>query len=390
MNSRKILLFANTTWYLYNFRQSLARELLAEGWDVVLVSPPDEYGARLLERGFRWLPFSFSTRNTNPFKEILVIFRLILLYRRERPAIVHHFTIKCVLYGSIAALFCGRPPVINAVTGMGHIFTDHGIKARILRPFVRAFYRLVFSRRQCRVIFQNEDDLQHFIHSGLIDAEKTELIRGSGVDCTVFCPAENCELKGGAGVTILFASRLLREKGIDELHEAAAILRARGCRAIFLVAGDLYPENPSSYVEEDIEVMKRKGLFSFLGHVDAMRELLAKCDIVVLPSYREGTPRILLEAAAMALPVVATDIAGCRGVVVDGVSGFLVPIKNSRALADALEKLIMDAGLRLRFGMAARDIVAASFDERKVIAQTLDVYAGVLRNAQGSRREDKV
>jgi glycosyltransferase involved in cell wall biosynthesis len=376
----KIILFANTEWYLYNFRCSLAEKLKAEGWEVVLISPPGEYGPKLQELGFRWLPFPFSTRSTNPFNELAVIFRLIKLYRRERPALCHHFTIKCVLYGSLAARFSHNPPVVNSVTGMGHIFTDPGLKARVLRPLIQALYRFVFKPVDTRVVFQNSQDLDYFVNTDLVNTSQARLIRGSGVNTTLFKPTSSVPYSQEKSISILFASRLMREKGVFELLEAARILKAKGVDATFLLAGDIYPENPSSLTVKDIETIQQQGDITFLGHVDDMHTLLAKSDIVVLPSYREGTPRILIEAAAMEKPIVATNIAGCAGLVIDGVNGLLVPVKDSTALAEALNRLIADKILREQFGQAGRKIVLGEFDETIVLAKTRAVYQEIIGN----------
>ena len=375
--SKKILLFANTDWYLYNFRCSLAQRLRAEGWEVVLISPPGEYGAKLKALGFRWIPFDFATGSINPFVEIGVLRRLIALYRTERPDLVHHFTIKCVLYGSLAARLMGGIPVVNAVTGLGHIFTDSGLKATLLRPLVKGLYRFVMGAVRSRVIFQNNEDLNFFTSIGLVDPERTHLIRGSGVNCARFSPLPH-PATDAVPVKILFASRLLREKGIYELLAAARIIRQRDVRVEFLLAGNIYPGNPSSLTSKEIVAIKEDGIVNCLGHVDDMLPLLAKVDIVVLPSYREGTPRILIEAAAMAIPIVATDIAGCRGLVQDGINGLLVPIKDAPALAAALQRLIADRALRLEMGVAGRRIVMAEFDEKIVLEKTLAIYRRLL------------
>jgi glycosyltransferase involved in cell wall biosynthesis len=378
MKPGKILLFANTDWYLYNFRRSLAEKLRESGWQVVLVSPPGDYGHRLQELGFRWIPFEFSTGSTNPFAELLVIFRLIALYRRERPALVHHFTIKCVLYGSLAARLAGVVRIVNAVTGLGHIFTNPGIKARLLRPVVSAFYRFVLGNKNGRVIFQNEDDLNTFVNQRLVPRPLARLIRGSGVNCDRFRSGDNSGQIAGEPPKVLFASRLLWEKGLKELLEAIRIIKGRGIAAEFIVAGDIYPGNPSSLTQEDIDAIRKEGLVTCLGHVDTMTALLDTCDLVVLPSYREGTPRILIEAAAMGKAIVATDIPGCRGLVRDGVNGLLVPCKSAAALAEALEILIPDVSRRRKFGLAGREIVKAEFSEDIVIHKTFDVYGECL------------
>lgn len=384
----KILLFANTDWYLYNFRRSLAERLREDGHDVVLVSPPGEYGSKLQSLGFRWLPLPFSVRSTNPLQEFQLIGRLAQLYRRERPDLVHHFTIKCVLYGTIAAKLVGGISIVNAVTGLGHVFTDPGLKARLVRPIVRGLYRLALSGRQVRVIYQNADDRDNFIDWGLVDRERTRLIRGSGVDVGTFTgrgtrdagreiPITDHKSQltdHKSPITVLFASRLLREKGLFELIEAFKILKQKHPKVELLIAGAPYPENPSSLTAADVENLGAVEGVTLLGHVDDMQPLLADSDIVVLPSYREGTPRILIEAAAMQKPIVATDIAGCRGLVVDGENGYLVPVKSVEPLAAALEKLVVSAELRDQLGKKGREIVLAEFDEEIVIDRTFGIY----------------
>ncbi len=287
----KIILFATTDWYLYNFRLALAERLRNEGWDVLLTSPPGEYGERLRELGFRWVPLPFSTRSANPLHEAKLLLTLLKFYRQERPQIVHHFTIKCVLYGSIAAKLTGGINIVNAVTGLGHIFTDPGLKAKLLRPLVKSLYRLALGGAKVRTVFQNSDDRHTFVTWGLVDKKHTFLIRGSGVDVGKFA-GRGTRDAGCETIKILFASRLLREKGVFELVEAFKLLRAKGCDAELLIAGELYPENPSSLTDEDVKVLKTSDGVNYLGHVEDMAGLLANADIVVLPSYAEGTPRI--------------------------------------------------------------------------------------------------
>jgi len=371
----KVLLFANSDWYLYNYRLSLADRLRDDGWEVVLVSPGGKYGPKFPALGHRWVEFDFSTRGTNPLKEMVVLGRLIRLYRRERPHVAHHFTTKCIVYGSLAARALGNVAVINAVTGLGWAFNDPSRKGRWAKTIVKLLYRYVMSAGNVRVIFQNCNDRDRLVEGGVVAEHRTHVIRGSGIDCNRFRPTESQDgLRDDGKVRILFASRLLRDKGVYELLEAAAILKRRGLAAQVLVAGDAWPENPASLAREEIDDIARSGLVEYLGHVEDMPALIRRCDIVVLPSYFEGTPRVLMEAAATARPVVATAIPGCEGLVQHGVNGLLVPVKDSRALADALERLIRDAELRRELGQQGRRIVLETFENQAVLRKTLAVY----------------
>lgn len=375
MKQNKVLLFANTDWYLYNFRLALARELRKMGNEVVLVSPPGPYGKRLCDEGFVWRPVNFSMRSMNPFRELGVILQLISLYRKEKPSLCHHFTIKCVLYGSIAAYYSGKTPVVNALTGLGHIFTDNGWKVWFVRPIVGLLYRFIFylNRENMRVIFQNTEDRAILTKAGMVPESIARVVRGSGVNCEQFRPKNDQNDRGT--VQVLFASRILKEKGIRELIEAAAILKEKGVTAKFIIAGDAYPENPSSLTQDEIEQIKKTENVTYMGHVDDMPTLIGESDIVVLPSYREGTPKILLEAAAMEKSIVATDIAGCADLVRHNINGFLVPVRDSEALADALSTLISDRGLRESFGKMGRKIVLNEFSEDIVISKTMEIYS---------------
>lgn len=376
------VLFANTDWYLFNFRLSLARYLKANGFSIQLISPSGKYGESLKAEGFEWTAIAFTPGRRNVLREIWSIFRIIQFYRQVRPVVVHHFTLKCVLYGSIAAIFTGRPAVVNSITGLGHLFTDNRFKSRILRFIVSRLCRFSLRSANSHVIFQNSSDQEAFVSTGIIAREKTHLVRGSGVNCRKFCPEPNSDGRGReeGPVRILFASRMIKEKGIYELVESFRILRASGLACELLLAGDVYPDNPSSLSVKEIDELKRVKGVTYLGHVDDMVGLLRRSDIVALPSYNEGTPRILLEAGALAKPMVATDIPGCMGVVVDGENGFLVPPGNVQALVKALEKLVVDPVLRKRFALRSREIIIKDFEESAVLEKTLAVYQLALKN----------
>jgi glycosyltransferase involved in cell wall biosynthesis len=368
----KVILFANTEWYLYNFRLSLIRALIARGVRVLALSPPGPYGQRLIEAGCEWIALPMDRRSLNPLREAILLARLAGIYREFRPDLAHHLTIKCVVYGSFAAALAGTSGVVNAVTGLGHVFTDEGLRSRMLRPVVRGLLRSCFRGRKVRLILQNPDDQAAFQRAKLAPAESVRLIRGSGVNAALFTPV--AQRSHGGPVRILLATRLLREKGVLEFVDAARSLKQAVVPAEFWLAGRPDPGNPSSVSQAMIDGWHAEGVVRALGHVETIHELLQQVDMVVLPSYREGTPKILLEAAACGLPIVATDVPGCREIVSHGHNGLLVPARDSAALASAIRLLIADPETRARMGAAGRAKVLAEFDERSVIRQTLDVY----------------
>lgn len=368
----KILLFANTEWYLYKFCLSLIRALIERGVEVIALSPPGPYGARLQEAGCRWIPVPLDRRSLNPLKELAFLARLVRLYRVERPDIAHHFTIKCVVYGSTAAAAARVAGVINAVTGLGHVFTDSGWRNRLLRPIVSALLGLCLGGRRSRLIVLNPDDRDAILALRVIPNRAIRMIRGSGVNTGTFSPRADDSHERPARV--LLATRLLWDKGVREYVDAARSLLRQGVKAEFLLAGRPDPGNPASVSQGIIDGWDREGTVRALGHVEGMRELLHDVDLVVLPSYREGTPTILVEAAACGLPIVASDVPGCREVVTHGENGFLVPPRDSASLAISIRLLIHQPETRARMGAAGRKKMLAEFDERIVISQTLDVY----------------
>lgn len=369
-----VVLFANTEWYLFNFRHSLAVALREAGHELLLISPPGPYGERLRALGFRWEPLPMQRRSLNPLREVRLLWHLWRLFRREQPVLVHGFTIKCAVYGSLAARLAGVPARINAVAGMGYVFTSDDRTARLLRPVVRGLLKLALGGRDARLILQNPDDVAMFERAALVKADRVRLIAGSGVDCARF--AARAGPRGDAGSPrVLLAARMLWDKGIAEFVEAARQLRAQGRAIDFLLAGDPDPGNPAAVPEAKLRGWVEEGLLQWLGHVEDMPALFASVDILVLPSYREGLPKGLIEAAACALPLVTTDVPGCREVVTDGVDGLLVPVRDARALARAIARLLDDADLARALGHAARGKALRQFDERIVIESTLAVYS---------------
>jgi len=369
----KAILFANTDWYLYNFRRALALSLHRAGYDVLLISPDGPYGEKLRGLGLRWEALPMERRSLNLLRESALLLHLVRLFRREQPTVVHGFTIKCAVYGSLAAKMAGIPARINAVAGMGYVFTSDQLKAWLLRPIVRGLLRLALGGEQARLILQNSDDVKLFRRASLVDPAHIRLIRGSGVDCAKFALTSPRKVHDGS-TRVLLASRMLWDKGVGEYIAALRQLRAKGFVVHAMLAGTPDPGNPASIPEETLRHWVAEGLVTWLGHVDDMGALFGAVDIVVLPSYREGLPRSLVEAAACALPLITTDVPGCREVVSDGVDGLLVPVRDGDAIAQAIRKLLEDPAWARRLGEAARTKARNYFDERIVIERTLGVY----------------
>ena len=371
----KLILFANTDWYLYNFRRSLALGAISEGHDVILVSPAGPYGQKLIDLGLRWIPAPMERRSLNPFHELALLVWLWRLVRTEKADVVHSFTIKCAVYGGLAARLAGAARV-NAIAGMGYVFISDEWLARTLRPIVWALLRLALGGVRTRLILQNVDDISLFKKTGIGLAAHTRLIPGSGVDCTRFLPPAESERR--RPLRVVLAARMIGDKGVREFVEAACMLKLQGRTLRFQLAGAPDPGNPASIPESALLDWEAAGLVDWLGHVDDMPALLASADIVVLPSYREGLPKSLIEAAACARPLVTTDAPGCRDVVTDGVDGLLVPVRDVLALAQAIARLQDDRSLARSLGEAARAKALAEYDERRIVARTLDVYYELL------------
>jgi len=363
---------ANTSWYLYNFRLPLARHLRDVGYEVVLVSPADAYSERLEAEKFRWINLRMNRKGMNPLRELLTLGRFWKIYLNEKPAVCHHFTIKCVLYGTVAAKLAGVKAVVNAITGLGHAFLGQGLLHRALRPVLRIVYRKILTARRVQVIFQNGDDFKEFNDRNMVVPDKTTIIRGSGVCLQRFAPRPG-RLEENPCPTVLLASRLIKEKGLLEYVEAARLLKSKGIQVSFALAGTVDPGNPSSITDAELQSWCSEGVVDYLGHIDRIEDVLALATVVVLPSYREGTPKILLEAAAMGKPIVATDVAGCREVVKHTFNGLLVPPRDAQALADAIEQILSQPETLKRFGENSR-LHAQQFAESNVIKATLGVY----------------
>jgi glycosyltransferase involved in cell wall biosynthesis len=370
----RLFLSANTDWYLYNYRLSLAEAARKHGFEVVLVSPPGKYVGELEQRGFRWQGWNLQRQSLNPLVELSSLWHIAMLYRRQHPDLVHHHTAKSVIYGSLAARLAGVRAVVNSITGLGHIYQAESRKAYMLRRVVEPLYRLAFDLPRCAAIFENADDRAYFLNKRLVPEGRTWLVPGVGVDPQRFVPSPE---PPGPPV-ILLAGRLLWDKGVGVLVEAARRLHSRTPARVVLV-GEPDLGNPSAVAPAMLAQWQEEGVVEWWGWRSDMPSVYSQCHVVVLPTaYGEGVPTALLEAAACGRPLVASDIPGCRAVVYEGVTGFLVPPNDPQALADALERLALDARLRSRMGNAARQLVLDQFTHEHVNAATLEVYRRIL------------
>jgi glycosyltransferase involved in cell wall biosynthesis len=357
-------------WTLFSFRAGLIQSLVAAGYEVIAAgSGSDGYGDRVESCGARFIDVPISAQALNPWLDIKLVIAIWRLYKSERPDIAHHFTIKPVIFGSIAARLSRVPRVINTITGLGYAFTD---AVFIVKWTAMLLYRIAL-RGSHFTFFQNIEDYRLFVTQGLVDAKKTAVIPGSGVDVTKFVPVPT-ERVAEDPVVFLFIGRLLRHKGILEFLEAAKIATRLNPELRFEVLGALDKRNPSCINEGTIIQAIQSGTILWHEQQEDVREIMSRADVVVLPSYREGTPRVLLEAGAMGKPVITTDAVGCRDVVVHEETGLIVPVRDPYALAEAFQTMSASQSMRERMGTAGRERIAELYDERIVISSTISAY----------------
>lgn len=369
--SKKIIIAINTAWNFVNFRAGLIRSLVAAGYEVVAVAPDDKYANSLNALGCRYVPLHMENGGTNPVQDALLTWRFWRLFSHEQPDVYLGYTVKPNVYGSLAAHMLGIT-VINNIAGLGAVFIKEGWLVRV----VRWLYRIAL-KRSGRVFFQNADDRALFIEGGLVRPEVTELLPGSGIDLVRFAPVPLDSR--GSTIRFLLIARMLRDKGVYEYVEAARQLRQSWPQAEFCLLGFLDVQNPAAISRAEMGAWIAEGVVNYLGVSDDVRTQIGTADCVVLPSYREGTPRTLLEAAAMARPIITTDAVGCREVVDDGVNGFLCQVRDAHDLAAKMERMLsLSQDQRAAMGLRGREKVEREFDEKIVIAEYLVAISSIL------------
>ncbi len=365
----KLLFVVTEDWYFVSHRLPLAVAAQAAGFDVAVATREGRQADVIRSGGIRLIPFSLSRRGGNPLREVAALWRL---YRHEHPDLVHHVALKPVMYGSLAAWLARVPRQVNAVAGLGWLFTSSSKGVRLVRPLLRWMLARLLNQPHCLTIVQNPEDQSLLERSG-VTAARLRLIRGAGVDTDRFYPV----MSPPEPVRIVLVGRMLWDKGVGEFVEAARLLSEAGIDARFVLVGEPDPANPTSVSESTLLSWNGQHGVEWWGRQEDMPTVLQAAHIACLPSYREGLPKTLLEAAACSLPIVTTDAPGCREVVRDGVNGLLVPVRDAAALAAALGKLIGDAALRHRMGEQSRLRAESEFGQEAIIAQTLAVYREV-------------
>ena len=365
--AKKILISLNTAWNLLNFRAGLIDGLIRSGYEVVAVAPKDEYVVKLELLGCRFVHLEMDNQGTHPIRDLLLLWRFFRLLKTEKPDLCLFYTVKPNVYGSLASRLCGIP-FINNVSGLGAVFIQGGWLCR----FVSALYRLAFKNSN-RVFFQNRDDLGLFLENKLVNVELTDVLPGSGINLHRFTPTDDAGRKSfNSSFRFLLIARMLKDKGVVEFVNAAQLLKESVVKVEFCLLGFLDVQNPAAISSEKMKEWTDQGFVKYLGVSDDVREHIASADCIVLPSYREGTPRTLLEAAAMGKPIITTNVVGCKEVVEHGFNGLLCEVKNAQDLAEKMkEMLLLSEDQRRLMGENGRLKMEKEFDENIVIQKYL-------------------
>lgn len=376
--NKTILIVSNCTWYLYNFRRDLLSSLKNKGYNLVLVSPFDKYYLKI-SRYFIKKENLFLVRSSeNPILEIITLLHLLLIYLKYKPDLVHHFTIKPCIYGGIVAKLTGIKNKINHITGLGPSFYSNRKKIKFVNKFLQSFYKYAFidDKNNLINIFHNNSDKNTFIAKSIAKAEQTTTIYGSGIDINHY--KNDIKRKFNKQIKLLFPARLIKEKGIVELINACNDLWNCNYRFTLNIAGEVDTQNRSYLKSKHFKLIENNPNIIFLGKCNNMRKIYKKMDIVILPSWREGLSKSLLEAAAMSLPIITTNVPGCSDIIANEHSGLLVPLRNQEKLKSAIKKYLKNPELALKYGSKARKKISKFFTVELINNQILKIYENFL------------
>lgn len=373
----RILFVANSSWFLYNFRSDIMLYMKNKGFEVIGVAPEDNYSNKIRELSIEHIAIKLDRKGKNIVKDFLLILKLAKIYKKYQPTVVHHFTIKPSIYGTMAARMAKVPRIANSITGLGYVFIEKNVTQR----FVKFMYKLSFKSNRVRVIFENPDDKNIFVSNKIINEKHAFVIYGNGVDSTKFsidnsdiASLPNFKKNDGCIIFSLFA-RMLWDKGIKEFVDAAKIVLEKKKNAKFYLVGGLDDGNPTAAPIIWLNNVSQNPNIQWIDHVEDVRTYMKISDVVVLPSaYKEGVPQSLIESASMSRPLITTDVSGCKEIVIDNLNGIIVPPKDSQKLAEAMLILANDAQKRKQMGVAGRNLMLQKFDSKIVIQNTIKVY----------------
>jgi glycosyltransferase involved in cell wall biosynthesis len=364
---KKILYLVNVDWFFISHRLPIAEAAKKLNYEIHIATKLTSKKEKLISNGFKVHELNLERKSENIFGLITYLIKVIRIFHEIKPDIVHCITIKPILIGGLASFFFKRIRMVYAISGLGHVYSSNGLKAKIRRYFVDLIYKLIFSKNNFKIIFQNQFDKKCLEKISKSTKKKSFLINGSGIDLNEYYPIKEIQ----EGMPILFASRLLRSKGIIEFIKAAKSIN----KDLFLIAGSFDSDSDDSVSRLEMQNLLQNTNIKYLGEIENMSKLINDCSVVVLPSYYgEGLPKILIEAAGCGRPTITTNNPGCVDAIKNNESGFLIPIKNETYLANAMEKLINNPTLCKKMGKASRQLAIEKYDINKVIKKHLAIY----------------
>lgn len=386
MKSIRIAIVINTSWNVFNFRLGLLNALRDNGAQIIVIAPEDNYSEKLVALGFEYYDLKMNNKGINPIEEVRLIYHLYKLYKDISPDILLHYTIKPNIYGAIAAKTLGIP-VISNISGLGTVFLNNSLSSKI----ARMLYKVILHYPKI-IFFQNSDDLSLFTKLKLVKKEKASLLPGSGINTEIFKPNEYLE-QGATNneLQFLFIGRLVKDKGIEEfvcasrVFQSISLVSNRNINVRFAILGSFYPDNPTAICEDDMKKWINEGIIEYLGTSDDVKPVIEAADCIVLPSYREGLSRVLLEASSLQKPIITTNVPGCRDVVSDGITGYLCEVKNHNSLVDQMMKIALKTKKeRIKMGRLGREKVIREFSESKVINKYINGISEIIENLKKS------
>ncbi len=375
----KVLFTVNFDGFFLSHRLPIALEAKKRGYDVIILCENTGKADKIIEQGFQYIALPFNReKKVNILREIKYVFFLYKQYKKIKPDIIHQISIKPVIYGSLVVkLLHKKIAIINAFSGMGYLFT--GSRKKISEIFLTPFFRFIFKQRRLKIILQNNDDFKFFLQKRIAKKSQLELIRGSGVDLDefAFCPVPSINENK---LRIIFPARMLRDKGVFEFYYAARLIKKTHPHFVFTLCGNIDKANPTSLSIEQLKKWNSEGFVTWIGFQKNMAKIIANHNIVILPSYREGLPKSLIEACAIGRPIITTDTNGCRECVIHNYNGFLVPVKDHLKIVEAINNFIQNPNLLKKFSSNSRLLAEAEFDIKIVLIKTMNIYNKLLNN----------